>query len=372
VLALLSVLVVLLALILLTLWAVLYQLVKQQGRMLLRLDGVEYRLGYGIPAAQANGLPALGVLRGPSGPAVGTPVESLQLPNLEGRTVALDEFRGKPLLLVNWNPQCGYCDLLAPDLARLLPQFKERGVGLALLARGSAEANRKLIQEHGLDVPILLVGDGTATPEVFENQGTPVACLLDAEGRVAKPLAMGADGTLALADEALAGGKKQRIRLPGEKPLSQSKIVRNGLKAGTPAPPFTLPDIYGREVSLADYLGRRVLLVFSDPHCGPCEQLAPELVRLHRSRDDLALILIGRGNPFENRRKAREHGFEFPVVVQKHWELSKEYGIFATPVAFLIGADGVLASNVARGTEEILALTGAGRPTEVSDGQPVR
>jgi len=47
------------------------------------------------------------------------------------------------------------------------------------------------------------------------------------------------------------------------------------------------------------------------------------------------------------------------MVLQKQWELSRKYGIFATPVGFLIGADGVIERNVARGTTEILALTAA-------------
>jgi hypothetical protein len=35
---------------------------------------------------------------------------------------------------------------------------------------------------------------------------------------------------------------------------------------------------------------------------------------------------------------------------------TKEYGIFAAPVAFLIGEDGVIARDVAKGVEEIVAL----------------
>jgi len=32
-----------------------------------------------------------------------------------------------------------------------------------------------------------------------------------------------------------------------------------------------------------------------------------------------------------NRAKAAEYDFEFPVVVQPGWRISKQYGIFATP-----------------------------------------
>jgi hypothetical protein len=67
-------------------------------------------------------------------------------------------------------------------------------------------------------------------------------------------------------------------------------------------------------------------------------------------------MLVGRGTVDENQEKARKFGFDFPVVLQDKWKLSKEYGIFATPVAFLIAEDGVIAQDVAVGKDAILAL----------------
>jgi peroxiredoxin len=66
--------------------------------------------------------------------------------------------------------------------------------------------------------------------------------------------------------------------------------------------------------------------------------------------------MIGRGDPEENRRKAEAHGFEFPVALQRQWEISKAYGIFATPAAFLIGPDGLIAQQVATDVDAIAAL----------------
>ncbi len=74
----------------------------------------------------------------------------------------------------------------------------------------------------------------------------------------------------------------------------------------------------------------------------------------------MALMMIGRGEKEANRLKAKAHGFKFPVVLQKRWEVSKKYGIFATPVAFLINENGVIAKNVAKGADEILAVVQEG------------
>jgi peroxiredoxin len=84
------------------------------------------------------------------------------------------------------------------------------------------------------------------------------------------------------------------------------------------------------------------------------------VTREHRG-NNLEVLMVGRGDLAENRAKVEQHGFEFPVVVQDRWKLSKQYGIFATPVAFLIGEDGVIEHEVAQGVDAILDL--AGLPT---------
>jgi hypothetical protein len=68
------------------------------------------------------------------------------------------------------------------------------------------------------------------------------------------------------------------------------------------------------------------------------------------------LVMVSRGEPEDSRGKAAQHGLDFPVLVQEHWEVSKAFGIFATPVAFLVGADGVIVRDVAEGGEAILDL----------------
>jgi peroxiredoxin len=116
--------------------------------------------------------------------------------------------------------------------------------------------------------------------------------------------------------------------------------------------------VYGKAVSLEEYRGKRVLLVFSDPNCGPCEQLTAKLAELHEEHRDnnLQILIVGRGDAEDNRRKAEAHKLRFPVVLQRRWELSRQYGIFATPVAFLVDEKGVIAKDVAKGVDEIMAL----------------
>ena len=339
---------------------VVFYLLKQQGRLLLRLENLERRPHEAVPLGDVQAAASLGQPAAPSGLSVGTLIEPFRLPSIAGGTVALEDFRGKRVLLVNWNPACGFCSEIAADLAVLEPKLRARNIELLLASSGDAEENRRLAGESGIRAPILLQ-DEEHSVGAFHGLGTPVAYLLDEEGRIAEPLAFGALEVPELA-RALATDRK---RLSSQRSLADSRLERNGIEAGTRAPAFSLPAIDGEEVSLGDYRGRPVLLVFSDPNCEPCNELAPELAELARNQaDGLAVLMVSRGEVDANRRKAEEHGIDFPVVIQPGWKLSKQYGIFATPVAFLIGKDGVIARDVAQGREQILALAAGAETRE--------
>src|SRR5437899_2515977 len=127
--------------------------------------------------------------------------------------------------------------------------------------------------------------------------------------------------SLDTADSPVRDGEDRADRF-SKRSLARSRIKRAGLKAGTPAPDFQLPCLHATERSLRDFRGRPVLLVFSDPHCGPCQILAPHLEKFHRAHPEIQLLMISRGEPQENRRKAKEHGLTFPIVLQQRWEIS--------------------------------------------------
>lgn len=349
-----------------------FQLVQQNGRILLRLDAIEERLGPKAAPARPAGLP------------VGSTAPEFELPDLAGDRRTLAHFRGRRVLMIFFNPGCGYCKKMAPDLAGLAADGgADRPVPL-VITTGGAEANRTLFEEHGVRCPVLLQEKMEVAAQ-YRAGGTPTGYLIDEQGAIASELRVGAPDLLALAvappgvvpaatDGPQAKGDcgcgKATIG-KANKGLAASKLNRSGLKAGTPAPEFRLPRLGGGELALEAYRGRRVLLVFSDPECGPCEQLAPELERLHRDRPDLAVLMVSRRDPEANRRKVDALGLTFPVALQKGWEVSLKYAIFATPVGYLIDEHGVIAADVAVGVEPILSLVSGSGPGSASDGAAV-
>lgn len=344
-----------------------FQLIEQNGRLLGRLEGLEQRLSelstaQPVPQPAAVAPAAVAPAPAPAAPEglpLGSPAPAFELPDLAGTPQRLAGFRGKKLLLIFFNPRCGFCSRMVPDLAALPVDGRDGRPIPLLVTTGDAEENRKLLAEQNAHCPVLLQQQMEVAGQ-YRCSGTPMGYLIDEQGRIASELAIGAPALLALAADdsrqASDASGNGAGPLGGKRGLEESKIQRDGLPAGTPAPDFRLPLLYGGELSLSEYRGRPVLLVFSDPSCAPCDQLMPRLEQQYRASREVQVLMISRGEEAANRAKAAQHGLTFPVVLQRQWEISREYAKFATPVAYLVDEAGRIAKEAAVGVEPILAL----------------
>ena len=142
------------------------------------------------------------------------------------------------------------------------------------------------------------------------------------------------------------------------------------------APAFSVKDLSGRTVTLADYKGKVVLLDFWATWCGPCRIEIPGFVELQdRYRlDGLALIGISiDDNPEPVRDFYREFKMNYAVALGNE-NLSALYGgILGLPTTFLIGRDGRIyakhigATDISVFEEEIKELLAAKVEAEVTE-----
>ena len=144
-------------------------------------------------------------------------------------------------------------------------------------------------------------------------------------------------------------------RLDGMEAIQPRRPDREGLKLGTRAPDFALPNIAGDAVRSADFAGRKVLLVFTQAGCEQCQTVMPELSRVHRARE-FQVVVIKNGPPEVARRSAREAKATFPVLCQEGYSLSNRFHVYATPFAFLIDERGVIVSKGIAGTRQYLGF----------------
>ena len=185
----------------------LYRLSRQNGRVLARLENLEQRTGIGGPPATA-GLAGVRHASGPGpvrGLAVGVPAPEFELPADGGRRVSLRALlgRGLPVLLLFSVPGCGHCDALLPQVAGWQHQHRDR-LTVALATRRPAGQTAATPQTPGLrDV---LVQANREIAEAYQANGTPSAVLIAASGKIASPLASGAQAITQLIHSATTSG----------------------------------------------------------------------------------------------------------------------------------------------------------------------
>ncbi|MGG1397286.1 redoxin domain-containing protein [Bacillus salipaludis] len=233
-----------------------------------------------------------------------------------------------------------------------------------IVSTGTIENNKAWFQEHSINLQVVVQKEWEVG-KVFKANGTPTGYLLDEQGRIASQLAVGAEEVFSLANSIpisdISKTKNEIVPLHETiqniaRPLSDSKLIRNGLPPGTTAPDFCLPLVFGGEQCLKQYRGQKILLVFSDPQCGPCNQLLPKLELFHRLVPSAQILVISRGDEVANRRKVLDSGLTMPVVLQRQWEISRLYGMFATPIGYMINEQGIIHSEVGIGIDAVLAL----------------
>jgi peroxiredoxin len=160
-----------------------WQLMRQNGRLLERLES----LGDAAPPAAAAE-PA---------PQLGEPMPAFELPDLDGRKVALGDLledeRG--LLLFFTDAGCSACDPLLPEIGRrqLDPEADPRPV---VISHGNADAARAKAAEHGFD--LVLRQEGFDLARSIGVTGMPGAIVIDREGRIAGEPALGTEQVSAL------------------------------------------------------------------------------------------------------------------------------------------------------------------------------
>jgi peroxiredoxin/uncharacterized membrane protein YphA (DoxX/SURF4 family) len=348
----------------------LYHVLRRYGSLLLRVEALETNrtdTGDAIRAGevgQAGPTPT-------AGPSVGTIAPPFRLSGLTGGTFTLDTLlaAGKPVVLLFVDPGCGPCTALLPEVARWQHEYAGK-LTLALISRGTPEANRLKTAEHKIS-HVLLQRDREVA-QAYQAHGTPSAVLVRSDGMIGSPLSQGADAIRAL----VAGS----IGLPMLKTLPAAAVNGNGLrggngqatvqpsaelKVGEPVSAFTLPDLTGKSVSLADFRGKHTLVLFWNPGCGFCQRMLEDIKAWEANPPEGAprLLVVSTGTVEANQAM----GLRSPVLLDQNLTVGRTLGASGTPTAVLIDAEGDVASAPAVGAPAVLALAGQvpAKPTPV-------
>jgi peroxiredoxin/uncharacterized membrane protein YphA (DoxX/SURF4 family) len=296
-----------------------FQLLRQNGRLLVRLEAIEARLGI-IPGAE----------RTPQGLPVDSPAPPFTAQDLDGASVTINPARDfdTMTLLVFVEPGCAACDPLLPDVARWQRDHADR-LKTIVISRGTLGQNRNKSAKHRIR-NVLIQTDRDAA-KAYHVPGSPSGVLIVA-GRIASPLFSGADPVRELA----------------------ARSIQPGLRRGDIAPELELPNLAGEVVPFSTMNGRRTLVLFWNPTCGFCQQMLDDIKswERHPVPGAPALVVVATGSP----EATTQQGFRSPVLVDPEFKTAQLFGVSGTPSAVMLDERRRVASDVGVGAEAVLAM----------------
>ena len=115
---------------------------------------------------------------------IGSAAPDFKLPDLNGQTVSLDQFKGKIVILDFWATWCGPCQITMPLLEKLQKEYPESVVLLAIsLDQEPADVVRDFVHQQGLSARVLLDERGVAA-ELYGTESIPMHVIIDKKGIV--------------------------------------------------------------------------------------------------------------------------------------------------------------------------------------------
>lgn len=192
----------------------------------------------------------------------------------------------------------------------------------------------------------MLIDEELTAYAAYEANGTPSAVLISPDGTVASWLAAGSEWIASLVDQALGG--------TGD----------SGLAVGAELPDIPLALLDGGEAALGELVDGPTVVLFWNPGCGFCRAMHDDMLAWQAARPPGApsLVVVSSGRADE----VRAEGFAGTVLLDSEWRFAGAVGAQGTPMALLVDGEGKVASSLASGGAEALALLGT-REAAVAD-----
>ena len=135
--------------------------------------------------------------------------------------------------------------------------------------------------------------------------------------------------------------------------------VRGEQAVGTAAPAFSLKDLKGADVTMAQQRGKVVLVNFWATWCGPCKAEMPILVKLQKVHGPAGLVVLGVSmdeegasaiNPWLKKTKFMVDGasapMNFPLLIGTP-QMATAYGeVEALPATFIVDRQGKVVQRI--------------------------
>ena len=116
------------------------------------------------------------------GPQIGKLAPDFKLSNLEGQSVSLGDFRGKPVLLNFWASWCGPCRYEMPFIQEIYEEWSGKGlIILAVNLQENPSQVKEFVESFGFSFPVLLATNQEVSL-AYNIRGIPATFFIDKDG----------------------------------------------------------------------------------------------------------------------------------------------------------------------------------------------
>ncbi len=135
-----------------------------------------------ILASLTLGLVITGCAGGSSTAVIGEKAPDFTLPNLDGESVSLTDFEGRPMLINFWNTGCPPCREEMPYLQEVYDERQGSELVMLTINIGQNAATVKsFLHDNNLSLPVLLDTDAAVTQR-YGMPGIPTTFFIDRDG----------------------------------------------------------------------------------------------------------------------------------------------------------------------------------------------
>jgi len=116
-------------------------------------------------------------------------------------------------------------------------------------------------------------------------------------------------------------------------------------QASPPAPPFTLREFNGSEVSLADFRGQTVVMNFWATWCVPCRQEMPMFEEVWKSEQGKGVTFLGVGVEDDEAQLSsfmQSLHITYPAGLDRDSSIARSYNLAGMPTTLFISPNGEL------------------------------
>ncbi|MGB8707346.1 MAG: redoxin domain-containing protein [Dehalococcoidia bacterium] len=262
------------------------------------------------------------------------------LQSIDGSTINLNDFRGRPVMLTFWRINCSACEFQMPFTEALYDKWSSDSLAVLTINVGDRASDvADYVNSRGITYPVLLDPQSQVAND-YGIIGVPTTYFIDGQG-ISKAYQIGAFEN----EEAMESAIKSIFpSLTLSLKTETNPQIETSPQIGNAAPDFTLQTINNQSISLREFRGKTVLVNF---WVGSCDACVSELPYLQTASDNVTnqqvvILAINCGESSQTVHSIVDPlKPSYPVLLDPEGTVCTAYKRGA-PTAFLIDSNGII------------------------------